>query len=882
MRTNKIFIIAILLLAFSIVNLFYISIPAYKSNGTLPLFSLITLLLSVFLIQQSLKVFLTKKNNVVSLVQLNNELKQHVLTATNELANSKKIFTDTLDKVSDAFVILDLNLCYTYMNKKAGEIFQRDPIDLIGKEVRTEFPEGTEQLFYHTCRKAIDTNQYICLQGYYQSFELWLESHIYPSSAGLSIFFCDITEQKKSEKKINKLNRLYLFISHINHMIARTTDEATLFKDACDIAVEIGKFKMAWIGQVTGISGPLTPFTYEGMDPDQLSIIKTLADKDPIEGNGPFGTTWKNGKYIVCNNIKTDTATVAWRTDALEKNYNSSITLPIKKFGNIVATFNLYADPVNFFDAKEIALLEDTTGDISFALEVFEKESLRRIAEEAVLASERRYQTLTEVCPVGIFHTDATGYTTYVNPSWCQTSGLSREEALGNGWLKAVHAEDRQSLTIGWQEATKIHETSFSEYRFLQPDGTVTWVIGQAIPEWDFEGRIAGYVGTTTDITNRKTAEEEIKKANERFELIAKATNDVIWDWNLLTGELWWNENYYSLFGYDESALRHNIGSWNHRIHPDDRARVLGGIHQAIDSGEYHWQDQYRYLKKDNAIVLIYDRGFILHNEQGKPYRMMGSMLDVTELKKAQEEIIKERNLSDSIINSLPGVFYLFTKEGKYLRWNKNFEKVTMYTPEEIRKIHPLDLFEGEEKGIIAEKIASTFISGEANVQASFVNKAAIKTPYYFTGIPIDYEGNQCLMGVGIDFSERVLAQEKLEQTSAQLRKLAVHLQTIREEERRRIGREIHDELGQQLTAIKMDIAWIDKKIPEEPIQLKNKLKNVIQLLDGSNKSIRRILSELRPGVLEDHGLQEAIGWLIDHRLPGQRAAQGLEQRRHF
>jgi signal transduction histidine kinase len=84
----------------------------------------------------------------------------------------------------------------------------------------------------------------------------------------------------------------------------------------------------------------------------------------------------------------------------------------------------------------------------------------------------------------------------------------------------------------------------------------------------------------------------------------------------------------------------------------------------------------------------------------------------------------------------------------------------------------------------------------------------------------------------------------------------------IREEERKRIGREIHDELGQQLTAIKMDIAWIDKKIPEESDALKSKLKNVIQLLDGSNQSIRRILSELRPSILDEHGLPEALEWL--------------------
>lgn len=109
------------------------------------------------------------------------------------------------------------------------------------------------------------------------------------------------------------------------------------------------------------------------------------------------------------------------------------------------------------------------------------------------------------------------------------------------------------------------------------------------------------------------------------------------------------------------------------------------------------------------------------------------------------------------------------------------------------------------------------------------------------------------------DITIRKKVQEQLNKNNEELRRLTDHLVTIREEERRRIGREIHDELGQQLTAIKMDVAWLDKKTTVEDRQHKNKLSNILQLLDGSNQSVRRILNELKPSILDEYGLVDAI-----------------------
>jgi PAS domain S-box-containing protein len=153
-----------------------------------------------------------------------------------------------------------------------------------------------------------------------------------------------------------------------------------------------------------------------------------------------------------------------------------------------------------------------------FYLELHREYSRVERATVELQESERRYHTLARISPVGIFRTEPNGATTYVNPKWCAISGLSADQALGNGWLEAVHPDDKEKIGAGWQKAAQLHQASFSDYRFVRPDGTLAWVMGQAVPERNAENQILGYVGTITDITERKQAENEINKLNAELE----------------------------------------------------------------------------------------------------------------------------------------------------------------------------------------------------------------------------------------------------------------------------------------------------------------------------------------------------------------------------
>jgi PAS domain S-box-containing protein len=181
-------------------------------------------------------------------------------------------------------------------------------------------------------------------------------------------------------------------------------------------------------------------------------------------------------------------------------------------------TFYIY---IIKFDKDELEKDETrkTFNDIFHSL-TYRQKFERVIVEsaKAIKLSQNRFQILAQISPVGIFQTQADGFTSYVNPKWCEISGLDYEDAIGDGWLSVVHPDDKEQIRIGWEEATKEKRMSSAEYRFINSEGKVKWVIGHAVPELDVNNNIIGYVGTITDITEIKIKEIELETAKRKAE----------------------------------------------------------------------------------------------------------------------------------------------------------------------------------------------------------------------------------------------------------------------------------------------------------------------------------------------------------------------------
>ena len=150
----------------------------------------------------------------------------------------------------------------------------------------------------------------------------------------------------------------------------------------------------------------------------------------------------------------------------------------------------------------------------------------RKLAAEALLESEERFRTLTTLAPVGIYLTNPEGLCHYANPCWCAMAGLSQEEALGEGWRRGLHPDDRDRVLACWQEMTESLGHWGYEYRFLTPEGKVTWVYGLATSQFDAAGKITRYIGINTDITERKQVEDALRESEERYRSLYDSSPD--------------------------------------------------------------------------------------------------------------------------------------------------------------------------------------------------------------------------------------------------------------------------------------------------------------------------------------------------------------------
>jgi PAS domain S-box-containing protein len=228
--------------------------------------------------------------------------------------------------------------------------------------------------------------------------------------------------------------------------------------------------------------------------------------------------------------------------------------------------------------------------------------------------------------------------------------------------------------------------------------------------------------------------------------------------------------------------------------------------------------------------------------------------------RRAQESAERARLFTDAMIDSLPGIFYFYDRSGQMLRWNRNFATASGCTDKEIAGMHPLDFFRDEHRDRVGREIEVTFERGESSVEAAFTAKDGSSRYYLFTGKRIEVAGVPCLVGMGIDIDKRKAAEAATEQYARRLQATSHRLLTVQESERRSLARELHDAVGQELTALSLNLTIIDGALSQDtPPKIRERLEDSQELLEESTRHLRNIMTQLRPPGLDELGLLAAL-----------------------
>lgn len=220
-----------------------------------------------------------------------------------------------------------------------------------------------------------------------------------------------------------------------------------------------------------------------------------------------------------------------------------------------------------------------------------------------------------------------------------QVLGYSKEEMfIKNFWASHLHPDDAPRV---FSEIPVLFETGFfaTEYRFKHKDGLWRWMRAEMKCLFDENKKPYEMVGNWWDITKQKQIQEDVKVLNERFELSLKATKNVMYDWNLLTNDLWLSDEIYRSYGYNKETITPDLHWWEHKIHPDDHDAIISSVMKALADKEDSWTGEYCFQLADGTYANIFDRGHIVYGADGQPVRWIGSMNDITGLKKIECEL---------------------------------------------------------------------------------------------------------------------------------------------------------------------------------------------------------------------------------------------------
>ncbi len=710
--------------------------------------------------------------------------------------------SEILERISDAFIMLDKDWCYTYVNKKAGEIMHRNPGDLIGKYLLTEYPEFKNQPLYHAYQKAIAGQQYVYFEEFCEPFNAWFENHIHPSHDGLTIYYRDITERKKSDEKLAESESKYSILEENIH-------EALIIEDAEGNLVYANKAFRKIFGYEPG-----EPLYITLKDYTAPQSYKAVIERHNNRMNGMQAAEEFEYKGI--------------RKDGTEIWLEASVSTMMKN-GKIIGTRSLERDITE-----------------------------RKNNEKIISKSENQLKTIFQAGPECIKLLGPANELLEMNFAGLAIIEADSMDQVRNVCILPLVNENYRNAFAKLTADVFDGKSGTLEFELTGLKGTKRWLETHAVPLKDADGNVSSLLAVTRDITERNKAELALKASEEKYRHLFERNLAGVYQ-SKLNGEIiTCNDAFARMLGYDSKQELHMKDAYLLYFSNTDRENFITYLREKGELTNY----EKKMKKKDGSPTYIIENCTLQTQSLTGEEIIQGVMIDITSFKNAEAEIIAIQERFRTLYEENPLMNFTLDADGKILSLNRRGATDLGYNHDELIGNSILRVFFPKDHTTvlnqIKECISNPGKSFSWEMRKLTKDGKTIWVSETGTALP-DTNGNYLVMIVCENITDRKKVAIEIAQMNEQLHNLTAHLENIREEERTNIAREIHDELGQQLTGIHMDLAIIHQEIASGKNKNSKSIPEVIKAVDDALKSVRKISSELRPFILDDLGLLAAM-----------------------